>query len=68
MVYSNIFCEAQYNETFKNVENQRSEINLRSIEYITKLFSNFAKYGYDCHKFLKQKKIFQKTEKLEKAF
>ncbi|XP_031621275.1 acetylcholinesterase 1-like [Contarinia nasturtii] len=49
-IFRNHFCDRFLNDSLKNVENKESEIDLRTIAYITKLFSNFAKYGEPTHK------------------
>lgn len=36
-----------YDEILSHKEDEQSQISLQTIEYITKLFTNFAKYEYD---------------------
>lgn len=35
-----------YDEILNNKEDEHAKISLRAIEYIAKLYTNFAKYGY----------------------
>lgn len=35
-----------YDEILNNKEDEQAKISLRAIEYITKLYTNFAKYEY----------------------
>lgn len=40
-----MICQATYEQIIANRTSQESKVSLRTIENITKLFSNFAKYG-----------------------
>lgn len=35
-----------YDEVLNNKDSAQSKISLQTIEYVTKLFTNFANYGY----------------------
>lgn len=38
-------CRSYYDETVQAIDSEHSQTNLHAIETITKLFTNFAKYG-----------------------
>lgn len=38
-------AQSIYDEIKKNADDEKSKICLKTIEYITKIMSNFAKYG-----------------------